>query len=369
MFPFSKKQTQKQPDNVPAWFMWLLGSFVVYALISSLFFKPESLKKTKAAESVAQSEAGKAEVREGSIPIYEMLVTGAKTEFERRIAIRRVSPGGGKEAGCWETALLRYQLFRENGEPVEDNLKAETPLPVTLGRGEVVPGLERAILGMKKGEVREVALRPDMAFAYPGFKHDKVTAEETVGYRVELVDIDRPVKPTDQMGLKIFDDQLGRGEIAQCTDYVFARVNGWKIDGSSLWNGPRMMLIHVGGGVVPYAVERALIGMQPGGKRTVVSPPGYTKPLSPQAEEVAVVEPVVEEPATAPAKETAEKPADAQPVPADAEAPRKEMGDVLKEIEANAAAKKEVKPFNFEIPENEAVILEIELLQDRPKLP
>ena len=363
MFPFSNKRPEKKPENVPVWFMWLLGSFVVYALISSLFFKPESYNKTKEAESTSLSD--EARLPEGSVNIHELLVTGAASQYERRLGIRRVTPGGGREAGCWETALLRYQLFRENGELVEDNLKSETLLSVTLGRGEVVPGLERSILGMKKGEVREVALRPDMAFAYPGFKHDKVTAEETIAYRVELVDIDLPVKPTDQLGLKMYDDQLGRGKIAQCTDYVFARVNGWKVDGTSLWNGPRVMLIHVGGGVVPYAVERALIGMQPGGKRTVISPPGYTKPLSPQVAETTIAEaPVAEVTAETPA----EKPDDAKPLPAEEAEPRKEMGEVLQEIETDAAAKKEPKSFNFEIPENEAVILEIELLQDRPKI-
>jgi hypothetical protein len=48
-----------------------------------------------------------------------------------------------------------------------------------------------------------------------------------------------------------------------------------------LWkehNLPAIM-VTIGAGKAPYAIERGLIGMRIGGKRTLIVPPGYMKPV------------------------------------------------------------------------------------------
>lgn len=65
----------------------------------------------------------------------------------------------------------------ENGEVFDTSLKSEaqkadifnpdrnyTPLRVTVGQGQVIPGFEEALMGMKEGESKKVAISPEKAY-------------------------------------------------------------------------------------------------------------------------------------------------------------------------------------------------------------
>ncbi len=74
-----------------------------------------------------------------------------------------------------DTVVFEYVAKLPNGTVVDTNkpqiaqqhgIQKEQfqPLTITLGEGQVVPGLERAIVGMKAGESKEVTLQPSEAY-------------------------------------------------------------------------------------------------------------------------------------------------------------------------------------------------------------
>ncbi|WP_437966082.1 peptidylprolyl isomerase [Sorangium sp. So ce260] len=58
---------------------------------------------------------------------------------------------------------LSYVLFNENGEAVDQASTAE-PLVYVHGYAQIVPGLERALEGLRAGEQREITVEPAEAF-------------------------------------------------------------------------------------------------------------------------------------------------------------------------------------------------------------
>ena len=47
---------------------------------------------------------------------------------------------------------------------VFDNSEGRDPLEFTVGNGEIIPGLEKAMIGMEVGESREVTVAPEEAY-------------------------------------------------------------------------------------------------------------------------------------------------------------------------------------------------------------
>jgi len=58
---------------------------------------------------------------------------------------------------------LQFTLRNGDGEELDGN-RDRSPLVFTVGAGEVVPGLERALSGMTEGEARRVTVPPDEAY-------------------------------------------------------------------------------------------------------------------------------------------------------------------------------------------------------------
>ncbi|OQR96072.1 FKBP-type peptidyl-prolyl cis-trans isomerase [Achlya hypogyna] len=64
--------------------------------------------------------------------------------------------------GLGDQVFICIEGKLENGEVFDE--RDDTPQKFTIGDGDMIVGLEEAILGMKKGETKTVTLTPDMAF-------------------------------------------------------------------------------------------------------------------------------------------------------------------------------------------------------------
>ena len=92
-------------------------------------------------------------------------------------------PGcGPKQAWGGDTVLVHFSAKTEDGQIVDSSLGGE-PLEITLGNGQVIPGFDRAVIGMKVGDNRTVTIPADQAYGY---------------YRDDLVmDVERDELPED----------------------------------------------------------------------------------------------------------------------------------------------------------------------------
>ena len=315
---FGRKKKEKKERPTPRWFMWLMAAFIGYALLANLFSdQVEKVTGPLTKQVIDFRPLNDQGWNRAPVPFYTL----DKKE------------GKGKELSCWETPLLDYALYLQDGKLIEDSRKTKKPLQFTIGKGEVITGLERGVLGMKKGGVRHVTIRSDMAYGDGKFKHKGIKPKDQVGFIVWLKDIARPAGlPLNDLGLRVFDDKVGTGAFAQCTDDVTVTISVFDMAGKKIYEGTENPVgLHIGSGIAPYAVERSLSGMRAGGTRTAIVPPGYFRPI--------FASPAITSDTVTVEGQSAEK-----------------------EIPAVSPPSNELFP-NLKVPETEMVILEIQMLE------
>jgi len=96
---------------------------------------------------------------------------------------------------------VHYTGTLENGT-VFDTSAGREPLKFTLGAGQMIPGFEQAVLGMKIGESKTVTIPADEA--YGPYRDDMVQ----VINREELTNI-----PNPEVGQQLYGSQPGGGTI------------------------------------------------------------------------------------------------------------------------------------------------------------
>ncbi|ASP35619.1 peptidylprolyl isomerase [Labrenzia sp. VG12] len=67
------------------------------------------------------------------------------------------------EAKAGDTVQLHYKGTLDDGS-VFDSSEGREPLEFTVGSGQIIPGLDRAIPGMKVGDEKTVRIEPDDAY-------------------------------------------------------------------------------------------------------------------------------------------------------------------------------------------------------------
>jgi FKBP-type peptidyl-prolyl cis-trans isomerase len=206
-------------------------------------------------------------------------------------------------AGCGdpvEKALQTDKLYVEDtvtgkGEPVRDgdfvavNYVAsvyadgkkgqefarshDKPLVFQVGRGGVIVGWDKGMLGMREGGKRTLIIAPELGYGKTAIP--KVPAGSTLTYDIELVAIPRT---------QIRDLAVGTGAEAGPGDYVKVNYTGWIYENgtrarqfdSSLDRGEPVVFA-IGSGMVIKGWEEGVKGMRVGGRRELIVPPemGY----------------------------------------------------------------------------------------------
>jgi len=62
---------------------------------------------------------------------------------------------------------LRYKMFNQADGELLDECGVDDPLVYLQGAGNIVPGLERGLDGLRAGETLDLVLEPDDAFGHP----------------------------------------------------------------------------------------------------------------------------------------------------------------------------------------------------------
>lgn len=86
-----------------------------------------------------------------------LVALAASTAFAQAPA---PSPGAVQNGS---TVSLEYTLTGEGGEVLDSN-KGGTPLVIVQGQQQIIPGLERELVGMRSGEEKKVVVKPEDAY-------------------------------------------------------------------------------------------------------------------------------------------------------------------------------------------------------------
>ena len=70
---------------------------------------------------------------------------------------------GEKVVKTGSTVSLEYTLSDDKGKMIESN-KGKEPLSYTQGQGQIIPGLEKELMGMAVGGTKKVKVKPEDAY-------------------------------------------------------------------------------------------------------------------------------------------------------------------------------------------------------------
>jgi FKBP-type peptidyl-prolyl cis-trans isomerase SlyD len=91
----------------------------------------------------------------------------------------QTNKGGESMVKDGATVSLEYTLTGEDGKVIESN-KGKEPLRYVDGRSQIIPGLEKALVGMKPGTEKKVTVKPEDAYGQVDPKAYREVPKENV---------------------------------------------------------------------------------------------------------------------------------------------------------------------------------------------
>ena len=118
-------------------------------------------------------------------PLYAAHDKGAQVKIDE------INVGQGPEALRFSVVDVHYTGRLENGEVFDSSLQRGEPLRFTLGAGQVIPGWEMGIQGMKTGGKRVLSIPPELAYGQRG-AGNVIPPNASLTFEVELVAVAPP---------------------------------------------------------------------------------------------------------------------------------------------------------------------------------
>jgi FKBP-type peptidyl-prolyl cis-trans isomerase FkpA len=97
--------------------------------------------------------------------------------------------GDGDEAIGGTTVTVHYVGTLEDGTVFDSTRDDGQPFSFLLGAGDVIPGWDEGIAGMRVGGVRRLVIPPDLAYGEGGFP-PAIPPDATLTFEVELLEVD-----------------------------------------------------------------------------------------------------------------------------------------------------------------------------------
>jgi peptidylprolyl isomerase len=100
-----------------------------------------------------------------------------------------ITEGEGTEAQPGDTVEVEYVgVSYSDGQEFDSSWEREEPFSFQLGSGQVIPGWDEGLVGMKVGGRRELVIPPDLAYGKQG-SPPAIGPNETLVFVVDLIDV------------------------------------------------------------------------------------------------------------------------------------------------------------------------------------
>jgi peptidylprolyl isomerase len=96
--------------------------------------------------------------------------------------------GTGAEATVGKSVSVNYTGTLTNGVVFDSSFKRNEPFTLTLGAGQVIPGWEQGLEGMKVGGTRVLTIPAELAYGSQG-AGNLIPPDSTLIFQIELIDV------------------------------------------------------------------------------------------------------------------------------------------------------------------------------------
>jgi FKBP-type peptidyl-prolyl cis-trans isomerase len=119
----------------------------------------------------------------------EPKVTVPKGVSTTKLTFRDLEEGTGAEAKSGDTLTVHYVGVGFKSKNKFESTWEDKPYPFVLGGGEVLPGLEQGLEGMKAGGRREIVVPPKLGYGPEGVQ-PAIGPNEALVYVVDLLAVE-----------------------------------------------------------------------------------------------------------------------------------------------------------------------------------
>jgi FKBP-type peptidyl-prolyl cis-trans isomerase len=112
---------------------------------------------------------------------------GEEVETDSGLKIEDVTCGDGEEAEGNSVVQVHYVGMLENGTEFDSSRDGD-PVAFALGVGQLIPGFEEGIRGMKVGGLRKLTIPPELGYGEAGVP-GTIPPDSTLIFEIELLDI------------------------------------------------------------------------------------------------------------------------------------------------------------------------------------
>lgn len=107
----------------------------------------------------------------------------------KQLEVKELEEGSGAEAKSGDKVTVQYVGVNfKNGEEFDSSWSRNEPFSFTLGAGEVIPGWDQGVEGMKEGGRRELVLPPELAYGEAGAP-PAIGPNETLVFVIDLLEV------------------------------------------------------------------------------------------------------------------------------------------------------------------------------------
>lgn len=111
-----------------------------------------------------------------------------KGKAPKKLVVTDIVKGKGDEAKSGDQIVVNYVgVLFSNGEQFDASWDNGQPFPFTLGQGDVIPGWDQGVEGMRVGGRRLLTIPPDLAYGAQG--QGSIPANATLVFAVDLLNV------------------------------------------------------------------------------------------------------------------------------------------------------------------------------------
>lgn len=96
--------------------------------------------------------------------------------------------GAGAEAVAGKSVTVHYTGTLQDGSQFDSSVDRNQPFSFILGAGQVIPGWDEGVAGMKVGGKRKLVIPPGLAYGAQGYP-PVIPANATLTFDVELLEV------------------------------------------------------------------------------------------------------------------------------------------------------------------------------------
>jgi peptidylprolyl isomerase len=106
-----------------------------------------------------------------------------------KLEVKELEEGSGAEAKSGDEVTVQYVgVNYKNGKEFDSSWSRNEPFSFTLGAGEVIPGWDQGVAGMKVGSRRELIIPPELAYGEAGAP-PAIAPNETLVFVIDLLEV------------------------------------------------------------------------------------------------------------------------------------------------------------------------------------